>query len=294
VSGIGQGAAPGYAQRHGYVFFVPAWADSLAPAIPVKDMGRFRHECAVADSRGLVYLTEDDGITSGFYRFTPQDADNPLSGGVLEMLAITDMSGANLFTGQTVGARLPVSWVPIPVTDPDLQGGGTRTFTQGRNAGGAAFNRLEGLFRGEDGRSMYFVSTSGGTVQVNGAGFGQLWHYVPADGRYQERDELVLVFESSSGKVLESPDNICLTPNGGLIFCEDDAVNDSDEGNRLIGLGAKGEPFELARNIFSDSEFAGAGFSPDGEILFVNIQGSDSPGQGMTLAIWGPWERGPL
>jgi secreted PhoX family phosphatase len=64
--------------------------------------------------------------------------------------------------------------------------------------------------------------------------------------------------------------------------------------NRLIGLGAKGEAFELALNVFSDSEFAGACFSPDGEVLFVNIQGGDSAGSGMTVAIWGPWERGPL
>jgi secreted PhoX family phosphatase len=32
-------------------------------------------------------------------------------------------------------------------------------------------------------------------------------------------DELVMV--------LESPDNICVTPNGGLMFCEDDAVGGS-------------------------------------------------------------------
>jgi secreted PhoX family phosphatase len=71
-------------------------------------------------------------------------------------------------------------------------------------------------------------------------------------------------------------------------------VNDGDEVNRLIGLGPKGEPFEFAVNVFSDSEFAGACFSHDGEILFVNIQGGDSAGSGMTIAIWGPWERGPL
>ena len=117
---------------------------------------------------------------------------------------------------------------------------------------------------------------------------------------------LVLVFESSSGKVLESPDNICLTPNGGLIFCEDDAVGGEGAAdthplapgvgsiNRMIGLGPKGEAFPLALNVFSDSEFAGACFSPDGEVLFVNIQGEDEAGAGMSIAIWGPWERGPL
>jgi secreted PhoX family phosphatase len=47
-------------------------------------------------------------------------------------------------------------------------------------------------------------------------------------------------------------------------------------------------------NILNDSEFAGGCFSPDGEILFVNLFGNDTPGSGMTCAIWGPWEHGPL
>lgn len=55
-----------------------------------------------------------------------------------------------------------------------------------------------------------------------------------------------------------------------------------------------GEPFEFAVNILNDSEFAGCCFSPDGEILFVNLFGDGSLGSGMTCAIWGPWERGPL
>ena len=286
---------------------MPASADSAVNAVPIKSMGRFSHEAAVSDSRGIVYQTEDAGNNSGFYRYIPNQASNPLAGGVLQMLAVTGNPTASLISGQIVGLRLPVHWVTIPVPDAALESGGMTVFAQGRAAGGAAFNRLEGLFRGEDGKSMFFVSTSGGTVKgPSGAGFGQLWHYIPGDDRYQQGDELVLVFESSSGKVLESPDNICVTPNGGLLFCEDDAV--SGEGaadtdplapgissiNRLIGLGPKGEAFPLAINVFSDSEFAGAGFSPDGEILFVNIQGGDAAGEGMTIAIWGPWERGPL
>lgn len=59
-------------------------------------------------------------------------------------------------------------------------------------------------------------------------------------------------------------------------------------------MGAKGEPFTFAVNRLNDSEFAGACFSPDGEILFVNLFGNGTPGSGMTCAIWGPWERGPL
>ena len=41
----------------------------------------------------------------------------------------------------------------------------------------------------------------------------------------------------------------------------------------------------MAENILNSSEFAGVNFSPDGNILFVNIY---SPT--MTLAITGPWK----
>ena len=52
--------------------------------------------------------------------------------------------------------------------------------------------------------------------------------------------------------------------------------------------------FEFAVNIASQTEFAGACFSPDGEILFVNIFGDATPLSGMTCAIRGPWRKGPL
>jgi secreted PhoX family phosphatase len=64
--------------------------------------------------------------------------------------------------------------------------------------------------------------------------------------------------------------------------------------NRLIGLGPSGKPFTFAVNVFNASEFAGACFSPDGEILFVNVYGDSTHASGMTCAIWGPWARGPL
>jgi secreted PhoX family phosphatase len=37
----------------------------------------------------------------------------------------------------------------------------------------------------------------------------------------------------------------------------------------------------------TNDELAGSTFSPDGNTLYVNIQASN----GMTFAIWGPWEK---
>jgi hypothetical protein len=77
-------------------------------------------------------------------------------------------------TNQTVDAELPVEWVTIDTPNPAVVTSSTSCFAQGFAKGGARFNRLEGVFRGDDG-TMYFVSTSGGN-----AARGQLWQYIPS------------------------------------------------------------------------------------------------------------------
>lgn len=290
------GPAQGFLQPHGYTFFVGKDWEAPQAAVPITAMGRFAKEAAVADNEsGIVYQTEDSGNNSGFYRFLPMDANNLLAGGVLQMLKVKGVNGYNTLTNQTIDAELPVEWVTIDNPNPAIVNSGTSCFAQGLAKGGARFNRLEGVFRGDDG-TMYFVSTSGGN-----AARGQLWQFIPS---FTGGGTLVLRFESPAGSVLDSPDNICVTPSGAVLFCEDDASNDNDTHplapginnvDRLIGLSRAGEPFEFAVNISgSGSEFAGACFSPDGEFLFVNIFGDATPGSGMTCAIWGPWRRGPL
>jgi secreted PhoX family phosphatase len=289
------GPAQGFDRPHGYAFFVSRDADYPLPARPITAMGRFSREAAVADNGGgIVYQTEDAGNDSGFYRYLPDDPARLIRGGTLQMLKIAGMSNYDTRTRQTAGVELPVEWVTIDDPDPDPVTPATSCFAQGLAKGGARFNRLEGVVRGENG-AMYFTSTSGGNAQR-----GQLWKYIP---NLTVGGALVLAFESPHGAVLDSPDNICVTPSGGIIFCEDDASNDNDSHplapgfvnvDRLVGLSPDGRPFEFAVNVHNQTEFAGACFSPDGEILFVNIFGNGDAGSGLTCAIWGPWHRGPL
>ena len=286
----------GFQQPHGYTFLVPAASNGTALPIALKEMGRFAKEAAVADDRtGIVYQTEDSGNSSGFYRFVPRDADDLVRGGRLQMLKVSDTPTFLGYIGQMVGEMLHCEWVDIDDPDPNLAAGRPTCFAQGRAKGGAAFNRLEGIQRGE-GNKIFFVSTSGGEAQR-----GQLWEY-RATG--SDKGLLRLVFQSPSSAVLDSPDNLCVTPSGAILFCEDDASGDADthplapaktDIDRLVGLSRDGRPFEFALNIHPvNSEFAGACFSPDGEILFVNLQGTATPGSGMTCAIRGPWRKGPL
>ena len=247
-------------------------------------MGRFVHEAIAVDpDTGIIYETEDQHA-AGLYRFLPAEPGNLPAGGRLEMLAIAGAPAADLRAGQTTGDWRRVEWVPID--DPDPAGAGPNTvFRQGREAGGATFRRLEGTWYG--GGRIYIVSTEGGDRRV-----GQVWEYEPA------RERLRLLFESPGRDVLDMPDNICVSPRGGIVLCEDGL----DGLNLLQGLRPDGRIFPFARNSivldgkpngitgdFRASEFAGVTFSPDGRWLFVNVQ---IPG--VTIAITGPWGNGAL
>ena len=275
-------ARHGYGQPHGYIFEVPA--DGPASAEPLRAMGRFAHEAVAVDpATGIVYETEDRWLGSGFYRFIPAAAGNLAAGGRLEMLAIAGAPRADLRTGQERGVWLPVAWAPVDDPDP----AGIRedsVYAQGVAGGGATFARLEGTWHG--GGRIYVVSTTGGEAEA-----GQVWEYDPRGERIR------LVFESPGREVLDMPDNLCVSPRGALVLCEDGETD-----NFVRGLTLDGKLFPIARNDvvlagerggfsgdYRDNEFAGATYSPDGRWLFFNIQ---TPG--ITFAVTGPWADGPL
>ena len=295
-----------YKQRHGYVFEVPLHRrPGHSDGQPLKAMGRFMHEALATDERtGIVYETEDPGSGrgAGFYRFLPRDRHNLRKGGKLQILGIRRSPQYDAREGQERGRPLPVKWIDIEHPDPEYlsEDDPNGVFRQGRADGACMFNRLEGCWA--DGDSIYFVSTSGGDAKSGDVnpdgyreGYGQIWEY------RQRSRTLVLHYESPGLDVMDSPDNLTVTPRGGLLACEDDASEADEESiNRLIGLTPRGEAFTFAVNVFSGSELAGVCFSPDGRTLFVNLFGDstgtpeDHAGEGMTCAITGPWRRGPL
>lgn len=252
--------------RHGYVFEVPA--NGVASGEPLVGLGRFSHEAAAVDpATGIVYLTED-ATPSGLYRFIPTVPGDLAAGGQLQMLAI----GATPV--QTYGDTGPrsygqVTWVDIDIPDPAP--GTPGTVREGIAKGGASFERGEGIWYGNE--RLYFVSTSGGPSR------GQIFELDPAT------DELKLIFHSPSLEVLDSPDNICVSPRGGIVLCEDGSGQEY-----LHGLTPAGSIFPFAENLLNGSEWAGATFEPkNGSWLFVSLQ---SPG--ITFAITGPWRKGAL
>lgn len=269
---------PNAEQPHGFNFEVPARATGLVDPVPLKAMGRFRHEAIAVDPRsGAVYETED--IENGLlYRFLPKEKGRLAAGGRLQALVMEGWKRANTsnWVEQSfpVGTPQRVTWIDLEDVEENVA---EDLRLRGAAAGAAIFARGEGAWYGND--SVYFAMTTGGRAKL-----GQLFRYRPSpyEGTARESEQpgtLELFSEPNNSELVRNCDNVTVAPWGDLILCEDTSA-----ACRVIGVTPQGEYYVLAANTQRGRELAGACFSPDGTTLFVNIQNP-----GYTVAITGPW-----
>ncbi|MFD4204627.1 alkaline phosphatase PhoX [Micromonospora tulbaghiae] len=241
-----------------------------------------------------IYLTEDASGPNGLYfRWTPptgfragkgalralaQRPDGGTAGSLAAMRCLRgDAHVADLSEATTPGTRYRVEWVEVPDRD-------ARTVSVRKQFTDAEVTRsrkLEGAWWGDGG--AYFVASyarhDDGSANEHD---GQVWFYDPR----RQTVTLKTIFgvntdpEADHGNY-DGPDNITVSPYGGVILAEDGAGV-----SHLVGVTEQGKAYPLARNELNDSEFTGPTFSADGKTLFANIQ---SPGY--VFAITGPWGR---
>lgn len=306
-------------KRHGYIFEVPAdTSQEAANADPIVDMGRMAHEaCALDLETGYWYLTEDQGNANTLYRFRPHNVNGGLdslhSGGLLQGLRIKDQPNADM--------RMPmlcdeyeVEWADI--ANPDLDGAtlasvvgnvsASGPYRQAYANGAAIFGATEGCWVANG--TVFFTDKQ---VTSNPNRAGRIW------ALDLQSNMLKAIFVSNDITVGNSPDNLCVSPRGGVVFNEDGSGSGrnaagqsiSVPAQRLMALQADGSSYEFASNNYNftaaqlaaagkpgrvtgnqrNTEWCGSVFSPDGRVLFANLQ---SPG--LTVAITGPWAKGTL
>jgi len=268
----GDRGGKGLGKAHGWVFEVPADVSGLVNPAPLRAMGRFNHEAACVDPKsGIVYLTEDrdDGV---LYRFVPEQWGSLHRGGQLQAMCVDGISDTRNWDTprMSVNQLRTVRWVDLE----DVESPKDDLRYQAAAKGAAPIARGEGIHM--DNGEIFVCSTSGG-----GKKCGQVFRVIPSDDG--SSDTMELFYESTSHDVFNSGDNITVAPNGHLILCEDQYTDEVD--NYLRGLTPNGVAYHIAR-LRIQTELAGACFSPDGNILFVNVF---SPAR--TLAITGPWDR---
>jgi len=302
-------------KKHGYVFEVPADTSlTAANTAPILGMGRMAHEASAVDpATGYWYLTEDQGNANTLYRFRPQNVQGGLNslhaGGTLQGLKVKGIANADL-RSPSLCQEFDVEWADI--ANPDLDGAtlssvvgnvsASGPYLQAYANGAAIFGATEGCWVANG--VVFFTDKQ---VTTNPARAGRIWAL--------DLSSMVLkaIFVSNSLQVGNSPDNLTVSPRGGVLFCEDGGT--SGPGNtpaitaqHLKVVTPTGGSYTFAKNNYNltraqldgagkfgasagdqrNTEMAGCVFSPDGRVLFVNIY------VGVTLAITGPWQNGSL
>jgi secreted PhoX family phosphatase len=266
----------GYGHDHGYVFEVdPFDRAAIRDPRPVKALGRFVHEALAVDpATGGVYLTEDASGPNGLvYRWSPPPGFRGGRGalralgdtdGVLAAMHCTDEDGEHvddLSRASSAGTAYAVEWVEVPDRD-GREESVRKQFGDGRVT---RAHKLEGAWWGDGG--AYIVSSYSSNHR------GQVWHYDPRRSTFTLR----LLF-TGEGDGSDGPDNISVSPHGGVIIAEDGGGS-----NHLVAATEDGTTFRIARSE-GGSEFTGPVFSADGRVLFANVQVP-----GTMFAITGPW-----
>lgn len=302
-------------KKHGYIFEVPA--DTSLTAVnttPLFDMGRFAHEASAIDpATGYWYLTEDQGNANTLYRFRPNNVSGGLNslhaGGTLQGLKVRKVMNADL-RFPTLCQEFSCEWVDI--ANPDADGitlasvvgnvSASGPYAQAYANGAAIFGANEGCWVANN--TVFFTDKATGTSPVARAGV--IWSLDLATLT------LKAIFVSRDRVVGNSPDNICISPRGGLLFNEDGGNGTPSsatiESQHLKVLAPSGNSYIFAKHNYNftaaqlagvgkpgattgnqlNTEWAGSVFSPDGRVLFVNLY------CGVTLAITGPFENGHL
>jgi uncharacterized protein len=289
-------AGPTRDQDHGYVFEVsPVQGQNPGKAnVPLKFLGRFAHEAVAVDpNTNVIYETEDANGPHGLYfRWVPPAGFTGAKGSLVALANLPggDTAGrlqamscsrggrhiADLAEATQPGTQYKVTWVDVPDRD-GIPVSVRKQFTDDQVT---RSRKLEGQWWADGG--VYFVASyarlSDGSPNEHD---GQVWFYDPA----KETVTLKTIFGVNPDPEVDAdnydgPDNITVSPYGGVILAED------GEGvTHLVGVTEEGKAYAMARNDQGDGEFTGPVFSPDGKTLFACIQS----GPGRVFAITGPW-----
>ncbi len=305
-------------QDHGFVFEVFADTPEEQSPRPIRAWGRYKHEAVVVEpTRERVYLTEDSSEPNGlFYRWKAPHGYR-LGGyvaqslkrddGKLEAMVVLTGDGSVLpdlayITSAQIGRPFKTAWKEVP----DRHASSTSVRLQFADGEVTRSKKLEGAWGDEHG--LYFAASYAIDELDLPADAtkhdGQLWYY---DYR---RETLTLMAYFPYNELLHSetldpetglgfsldlafdgPDNVHVSPYGSLILAEDGGT-----AQHLLSWSRETGAQAIARNLIVleqtssganvYSEMTGPTFSPDGEVLFGNVQ---EPGH--TFAIRGPWKK---
>ena len=198
-----------------------------------------------------------------------------LNAGTLEAMRASSggMWVPDLSVATEPGTTYDVTWELVPERDAVEKPLRVQVTTATRS------RKLEGCWWGDDGAYVVASFTrpamDGSAAQHD----GQVWFFDPLTQTLTLK--LFFAFTPNQTVDVDGPDNITISPYGGVILAEDGMGM-----QHIVGATDTGETFFFALNELNGSEFAGPTFSQNKKTLFVNIYNP-----GLVLAVTGPWRK---
>jgi hypothetical protein len=243
-------------------------------------LGSFYHEAVAIDPLTNVFYLTEDRPDGRFYRFVPDTANvgaRPSQTGSLQAMRVITTDDINAEGAQ---GPWPVDWLDIPTPNPigtvqgDIVIGQTPTRLQQPDS--TAFNGGEGIWH----QAGIIYYTTKGDRRVYALD-------IPAQ-------TLTVLYDDVSHQpnpVLDSVDNVVITPGGDIVIVEDK----SEANQQAVAIRADGSIAPMIQLVDHEgSEVTGPAFSPDGRFFYFSSQrgpgnGGTTGTAGITYAVEGPW-----
>ena len=268
----------------GYIWECDPFDTTGLSATRLDGCGTFAHEAATVDTTSHVFYLTEDQPDSAFYRFvptTPNLGGMPSADGTLQAMKVGATQA--MIDAEDARGPWPVTWVDIATPNPqqipeapaELQPQ-MPTRTQGQALGAARFDGGEGIWY-QDG-VVYFTTKGDGRVYAH-------------DVATQTLEVLYNRSLFQPNAIIDSVDNIVMTPGGDIVIVEDKG----DPTQQATAIQPDGSIAVLVQLVGQDdSEVTGPAFSPDGRFFYFSSQRGPGAGAqigmaGITYCIEGPW-----
>lgn len=226
-----------------------------------RSLGRMSHESAIVLPDKKTAFTTDDNRGGIIAKFVA-DKEGDLSSGTLYAYK-----------------KDTKEWIEIP--DDQLD----NAPEYARAQGATAFDRPEDIEYSPVDGMIYFAETGDNKKEGN-LKYGRVWQLNP------QTNELKLVVEGSAD-TFANVDNLAIDPITGDLYLHEDNYEEfmlptvGQDNNAMWKYSLKDQKLEKFASVAFGAEITGGTFTPDGKVMFVNMQHPASPNKDQLLMIKG-------